>query len=653
MVTARTTLTALSAPAVPTPEAAAVLRPLGAGRARITGGFWHLRQQRNRAAGLRSGHAQLEASGTLRNFRLVAGTERGEASGMIFQDSDVYKWLEAVAFELGREEDAELRAMAREVTDLVASAQLEDGYLNSVHTLRHSAEERYTKLAWNHELYCYGHLIQAAVALARSAGEEQLLDVALRIVAHLRTVFGPGLRQATDGHPVVEMALVELHRLTGLPEILDLARFFLDVRGKGERFDTVNPGPGYFSADVPVRETVSVEGHAVRALYLFAGATDQAIEDDDAELLARCEAVFADLLASKTYVTGGMGARWDWEAFGDPYEMTTDRGYAETCAAIGAIQWAWRLLLATGKPLYADAIERLLFNAFLAGVSLAGTEYFYVNSLQLRDGAKADEGRSIAHGRRGWFDCACCPPNIMRTLASLDHLVATEDAHGLQLHQHTSGTWSAGEGEETLTVTTTTDYPHDGRLTVRIDTAPSAPRRLSLRIPAFSRGRARLTVDGAGATVPEGEAVAVVEKVFEAGEEITLDLDLTPRFVGTHHRLDASRGAVALERGPLVYALENEDQDDDLTVDDAQIDPDLTPEPGAPIDALDGAVPLRLAGSVVRSSPAADAWPYPVHGSADATRQHTARTWTAIPYFAWGNRSVAAMRVWLPVQERS
>jgi DUF1680 family protein len=653
MVVADTALTALAAPAVPTPGAAAALRPLDAGRARITGGFWHERQQRNRLAGLRAGHAQLEESGTLDNFRRVAGAVQGEASGMIFQDSDVYKWLEAVAFELGREDDDELRSLAREVTGIIAGAQLEDGYLNSVHTLRHSAEERYTNLAWNHELYCYGHLIQAAVALARSAGEEQLLEVALRIVDHLRTLFGPGLRQATGGHPVFEMALVELHRLTGRPEILDLARFFLDVRGKGERFDDVNPGPGYFSADVPVRETVTVEGHAVRALYLFAGATDVAIEDRDEELLARTEAVFADLMATKTYVTGGMGARWDWEAFGDPFEMTTDRGYAETCAAIGAIQWAWRLLLATGKPRYADAIERLLFNAFLAGVSLAGTEFFYVNSLQLREGARADEGRSIAHGRRGWFACACCPPNVMRTLASLDHLVATSDANGLQIHQYTSGTWSAGEGADALTVTTETAYPHSGAVRLRIDAAPEQARRLSLRIPAWSRGGARLTIDGAETTVPAADEVAVIERVFSPGEEITLELDLRPRFVGAHHRLDASRGSVALERGPLVYALENEDQEGGVTVDDAAVDPAAVPEPGAPLPALDGAVPLRVAGSVVRSSPAAGAWPYPVHGGPDAALEHTAHTWTAIPYFAWGNRGIAPMRVWIPLRERS
>ncbi|MGP5641147.1 glycoside hydrolase family 127 protein [Brachybacterium tyrofermentans] len=644
----------LAAPAVPTAQATVTLRPLQPGAARITGGFWHTRQERNRTAGLRSGYEQLEASGTFRNFRIVGGAEQGEASGMIFQDSDVYKWLEAVAFELGREDDPELRGMAREVTSMIAGAQQEDGYLNSVHTLRHSPDEHYSHMAWNHELYCYGHLIQAAVALSRSAGEQELLDVSLRIVEHLRTVFGPELRHSTGGHPVIEMALVELFRLTGREEIKELARFFLDVRGGEERFDGVNPGPGYFSAAVPVREARTVEGHAVRALYLFAGATDQAVEDDDAALLATTESVFADLLASKTYVTGGMGARWDWEAFGDPFEMTTDRGYAETCAAIGAIQWAWRLLLATGKSHYADVIERLLFNAFLPGVSLAGTEYFYVNSLQLREDATADEGRSIAHGRRGWFDCACCPPNIMRTFASLDHLAATATADGLQLHQFASGTWSAGEGTDALIIRVTTDYPVDGRVHVEVLQAPESERTVSLRIPAWSRGTAEVAFRGQPVTAPSDGSPAEVRAAFTAGDVIGLDLDLSPRFVGAHHRLDASRGAVALERGPLVYALENEDQgqgaDGAVSVDDAAVDPRRAPSVGDPLPALDGAVPLAVSGSTVAVSAAAAAWPYPAHGSADAEVTRTPATWTAIPYYAWGNRSVGPMRVWLPLE---
>lgn len=642
---------ALAAPAIPAASAMVALHPLSPGAAQVTDGFWHLRQQRNRTDALRAGYEQLEASGTFRNFRIAAGREQGEASGMIFQDSDVYKWLEAVAFELGREADDGLRAMAVEVIELIAGAQQADGYLNSVHTLRHSPEERYSNLAWNHELYCYGHLLQAAVALARNTEETRLLEVALRIVDHLATIFGPEGRASTDGHPVIEMALLELYRLTGRSDIKDLARFFLDVRGAEETLPDARPGPGYFSARVPARETEAVEGHAVRALYLFAGATDQAIEDGDAELLARCEAVFADLMATKTYVTGGMGARWDWEAFGDPYEMTTDRGYAETCAAIGAIQWAWRLLLATGTVQYADVIERLLFNAFLAGVSLTGTEYFYVNSLQLREGAKADEGRSIAHGRRGWFDCACCPPNIMRTFASLDHLVATESADGLQLHQFATGTWSAGSGEEAMTVSTVTGYPADGQVRITVEAAPGRTRRLSVRIPAWSRGTARVTFRGQPVELSQSAGYADIDAVFAAGDVIELELDMTPRFVGVHHRLDASRGAVALERGPLVYALENADQTAGPTVDDAAIDPRQIPDEGAPIAELDGAVPLTVAGSLVQVSEAAAAWPYPSYGSADADVTHSETTWTAIPYYAWGNRGVGPMRVWLPLQE--
>lgn len=643
----------LASPALPSDRAHAALRPLGAGDALITGGFWGQRQDRNRVAGLRAGYEQLEASGTFRNFRLVAGREQGEAAGMIFQDSDVYKWVEAVAYELGRAEDPDLRGMLREVSELIASAQQPDGYLNTVHSLRHTREERYTQLAWNHELYCYGHLIQAAVAASRSAGDDQLLEVSLRIVEHLRGIFGDGALHSTDGHPVIEMALVELYRLTGQREVLDLARYFLDVRGgDGETFPGVRPGPGYFSARVPVRETTSVEGHAVRALYLFAGATDVAIEDGDAELLSRCESVFADLLASKTYVTGGMGARWDWEAFGDPFEMTTDRGYAETCAAIGAVQWAWRLLLATGKAQYADVIERLLYNAFLPGVSLAGTEYFYVNSLQLREGALADEGRSIAHGRRGWFDCACCPPNIMRTFASLDHLVATTTDSGLQIHQFASGTWAAGEGAGRLSVTVATEFPWDGRVRITVDEAPDAQRTLAVRIPVWSRGSARLSFRDQEVDIPADAGYVEVTETFRPGDALDLVLDLTPRFVGAHHRIDASRGSVALERGPLVYALENADQDSAVSVDDAAVDVTSIPVAGEPIAALDGAVPLAVKGSVAAVSDAAAAWPYPVHGTADADLTHTPTTWTSIPYYAWGNRGVGPMRVWLPLGEQ-
>ncbi|EWS80375.1 hypothetical protein BF93_04120 [Brachybacterium phenoliresistens] len=639
-----TTRTAWTAPPV-APTAPVRLRPLAPGDARITGGFWSVRQQRNRSVALREGHAKLEEFGTLDNFRIAAGTREGEARGPIFQDSDAYKWLEAVAFEIGREDDPELREMQESVTAVIASAQAEDGYLNSVHQLRHGLEERYTNLAWNHELYCYGHLFQAAVAQSRCTGDDALLEVSLRALDHLGSVFGPGRHEGVAGHPEIEMALVELYRHTGRRDALDLARFLLERRGHGAILAEGIRDATYFSDRVPVREARTVEGHAVRALYLASGVADLAIEDGDEELLRRQEELFATMLATKTYVTGGMGSRWEGEAYGDPYELGPDRAYAETCAGIAAVQWAWRLLLATGREQYADFIERALYNAVLPGVSLSGTEYFYVNALQLRSQAHATTATQAVNGRGAWFDCACCPPNVMRTLASLDQYAATADAEGLQLHQYAEGVWTARLGEEALSVEVATGYPHAGQVRLRILEAPAGEAALSLRVPAWS---ASAELEDREGTQQLGPGLHTIRRVLVAGEELTLRLDLGARFVGAPHRLDASRGAVALERGPLVYALEQVDQTGPALVDDALVDP-AAPVAEHPLEDLDGVVALDVAGW---ASPApqvdVDApWPYrPV--SATAAVPGAPCTWRAIPYYAWANREVGPMRVWLP-----
>lgn len=643
--TTTTARTAHLAPPV-APIAPVRLRPLAAGDARITGGFWSVRQQRNRSVALREGHAKLEEFGTLDNFRIAAGEKQGEARGPIFQDSDAYKWLEAVAFEIGREDDPELRAMQESVTAIVASAQAEDGYLNSVHQLRHGAEERYTNLAWNHELYCYGHLFQAAVAQSRCTGDDALLEVSLQVLDHLGSVFGPGKHEGVAGHPEVEMALVELYRHTGREEALELARFLLERRGHGYILSEGIRDATYFSDRVPVREATNVEGHSVRALYLASGVADLAIEDQDEDLLRRQQELFATMLATKTYVTGGMGSRWEGEAYGDPYELGPDRAYAETCAGIAAVQWAWRLLLATGDALYADVIERVLYNAVLPGVSLAGTEYFYVNALQLRSQAHATNATQAVNGRGAWFDCACCPPNVMRTLASLDQYAATADAEGLQLHQYADGVWTARLGEESLGVEVATGYPHAGEIRLRILEAPAGEAALSLRIPAWSAS-AEL-VDASG-TQQLGPGTHMVRRAFAAGEELTLRLDLGARFVGAPHRVDASRGAVALERGPLVYALEQVDQSGPALVDDALVDP-AAPVAEQPLEELDGVVALDVAGwaSPAPQVDAASPWPYaPVPATSAAPGE--ACTWRAIPYYAWANREVGPMRVWLPI----
>ncbi|AOX66490.1 hypothetical protein BJK06_12705 [Curtobacterium sp. BH-2-1-1] len=641
-------------PVLPTLDAHLTLRPLPTGDARITGGFWALRQERNGRDAVRGGYALLEAAGNFRNLRIAAGLEEGDATGPIFMDSDVTKWLEAVAWEYGRAPAEDLLELQREVTALYAQAQADDGYLDSVQQIRGKGE-RYTDLKWSHEMYCAGHLYQAAVAQHRATGDTGLLDVAIKNADHLVRTFGdgPGKVRDVDGHPVVEMGLVELYRETGTRDYLDLAHWFVDARGTGI-IERAGGEPTYFSDRVPSRQATTVEGHAVRAVYLAAGAVDVAIETGDTELLTASETQFADMMATKAFITGGLGARWDWEAFGDPYELPTDRGYAETCAAIGGIQWAWRLLLATGKPVYADAIERLLYNAFLAGVSLAGTEYFYVNPLQQRDHAHQDENRSPAHGRRGWFDCACCPPNIMRTFASLDGYLATATDGGLQLHQYATASLGPVDVE--------TGYPHDGRVVVTV--TADGPLALGLRIPSWSDTTTVLGPDGT--VSPAAGTLHVIDREWTAGDTVELVFDTTPHRYVADARIDAARGQVAIERGPLVYAVEQADQQG-FTVDDLTVDADAPITEERQDGLLDGVVTLRVAGHAPAEHAQA-AWPYrrldgpggtdhagaatsidDAAGSTAAATRLQDVTATAVPYYAWANRGAAPMRVWLPL----
>lgn len=637
-------------PVEPTRSARSVLRPVGT--ATIDRGFWVGRQDANGSDAITSGLAQLESFGNLDNLRIAGGSKRGDAIGPVFADSDVYKWLEAVAWEYRRSPSEGLLTMQRDVTGIVAAAQEDDGYLDSTIQIREGRAGRYRDLPWSHEHYCAGHLIQAAVAQRRCTGDAALLDVAVRLADHLVATFGPGLTEDIDGHPVIETALVELYRETGTAEYLELASWFVDARGHG-LIEKHGKEPTYFSDRVPVRDATTLEGHAVRAVYLAAGATDVAIEGGDDELLAALIRQFDDTLATKTYLTGGLGSRWEGEAFGDPFELPPDRAYAETCAAIGGIQWAWRMLLATGQPRYADTLERMLYNGFLAGVSLTGTEYFYVNPLQLRAGSHPDENRSPAHGRRGWFECACCPPNIMRMLASLDAYLATHDDSGVQLHQYASGTVSANGAR----LRVETDYPWDGIVRIFVEDTPSTPWTLSLRIPGWADG-ATIAIGpdasgpdaiGSGGTGAEPAAVASagaysrLERIWNAGDVVELTLPLVVREVDADPRIDSIRGCTALERGPLVYTVEQ--ADNTAPVDDIRF------EPGSPVtaessDGLLGRITtLTAKAKTVVDADLAD-WPY-FPGAGRTTSAGDVDV-TLIPYYAWANRDIGAMRVWLP-----
>ena len=568
----------------------------------IDGGFWAGRRRLNRERLIPDGARRLEEAGNLHNLRVAAGLIEGGFRGRRFADSDLYKWLEAVGWEGS---DAGEAAIA-----LIEAAQCEDGYVNSYYQVSPPGP-RFSNLAWDHELYCAGHLFQAAVAHARTRGDERLLRVARRFADLLVREFADA---GTEGHPEPEMALVELYRLTRERSYLDLAQKLVDRRGYGT-LGPVEFGRSYFQDRVPVREQAVVEGHAVRALYLNAGVTDLYLETGEPALLAAMERQWTDLTARKAYLTGGAGAHHIDEAFGDPYELPPDRAYAETCAAIASIMWSRRMLLATGEVRYADLIERTLYNGFLAGLALDGGGYSYANPLHVRDAHR--DPMDIGSRRRAWFDCACCPPNVMRLLATLPHYIATRDDEGIQIHQYMDATLPG--------LRIRTRYPWHGR--VELEVTEPGERTLGLRVPPW------------GATRLDGEPVAPgyarLRRDWRPGDRVTLELDLAPRLVAPHPRIDAVRGCLAVERGPLVYCLEG-------AVDDARLDPRTGLRAVPRDDLLGGVVTVEARGA--RVSVADAAWPY-----GEMRTSTTPATLELVPYGWWGNRGEAGMRVWLPV----
>ena len=624
---------------------------LPATQGRVTGGLWAERRRVNRDISVTTGWDRLHEAGNFLNLELAAGQRSGTpyVGTLPFLDSDLYKWLEAVAWtfadpDLDEQGEARLEEFLSTSAKLLEAAQAEDGYLDSFFQVNFPGE-RFVQLAWGHELYCAGHLIQAAVALNRTRGDARLLDVARRVADLVVRSFGAGEGEVDgiDGHPEVETALVELYRETGEQGYLDAARYFVDRRGHqllgGHGF-----GAHYFQDHTPVREATSVEGHSVRQVYLLAGVADLYVEDGDESLREAADRLWHEMVATKTYVTGGIGTHHTDEAFGDPYELTNERSYCETCAAIGSVMFSWRMLMITGEARYADLIERTLYNGFLAGLSLDGQRYIYANPLQVREGHMAG-GNDRDYARKPWFKCACCPPNVMRTLASLEHYVALGGPDGLRLHQFVTGTWTAPVGDGQASVSVETDYPWDGRVRVRVEDSPGT-WGLTVRVPHWA-ATATLSVNGKQADAAVADGWATVTRAWEPGDELVLDLPLDARFTRADSRVDADRASVALERGPIVYCLEAVDNPADR-LDDVILDPTGAVEVASTDTDLPADVVTLAAQGRVRPRPTEGWWPY-----ADASTtepEGEAVTLTAVPYYVWGNRAAGAMRIWTPTE---
>jgi DUF1680 family protein len=607
------------------------LEPIGVDSIEITDGFWATRQRLNTEAIIPHAIGWMDRLGWTGNLYNAASGAVYEHRGREFADSEIYKLIEALSWEKGRGMTGSSGLLDR-LIDLVASAQDPDGY---VHTLfgRPWQRPRYSDFKWGHELYCFGHLMQAAVAHKRATSSDRLLDVALRLADHVCVMFGPEGLDKVCGHAEIELGLVELYRETGERRYLDQASVFIERRGTGT-LPLFEFGAAFWQDDQRVREATVLRGHAVRALYLAAGAVDVAVETDDAELMNALELQWRNTVARRTYITGGMGSRHMDEAFGEDFVLPPDRSYCETCAGVASILFSWRLLLATGKPEYADLIERTLYNVVATSPSTDGKAFFYANVLHQRvehslpsfneDGVVIRGGAS---GRHPWYEVSCCPPNVARALASLGAYVATRTTTALQVHQLISSDIDTDDWK----VSVRTAYPSDGVVRIQVDEAP-ADARLEVRIPNWAVGA--LLDDGNGAKPVRPGYVGVFA---QSGDTLTVTIPMEIRAAFPDDRIDAIRDTVAFERGPEVFALESVDLPPEFTIDDVRVDRSSARYIGGTVSVTVHPVENRAEGP----------WPY---GTRSEGISDAAETVDLVRYHEWAERGPSTMRVWLAVR---
>lgn len=631
------------------------IQPVPFTSVRITGGVLHSRQATNSAVTMPFALQQCESSGRMTNFDLAAETMRRRSAGessfqnkpptqFPFDDSDVFKAIEGAAFCLSVEPNPDMAAQVQSMIRRIAAAQEPDGYLYTWRTMHPDspAHEWINRKRWlndpqsSHEIYNIGHLYEAGVAHAQATGSRDLLDICMKSAELLQRDFGSGELRIAPGHQVIEMALAKIYRATGDPRWIALAKFFLDVRGKGQ---------SYSQDHKPVVEQTEAVGHAVRANYLYSGMADVAALTGDERYLAAITRIWENVVSKKLHLTGGCGARAEGEAYGGDYELP-NRCYNETCAAVAFLFWNHRMFLMTGDAKYMDVFERSLYNGVLSGVSLSGDRFFYPNPLEY-------DGKSIFNhghaGRAPWFGCACCPPNILRTIASLGGYLAAVRDDKLFVNLYASSETTAKVGATEIKLKQITDYPWSGDIKIQVSPAAPAPFTLCLRIPGWVRGqplpsdlynyedpkpaRWSLRVNGNLVRPAVENGVASIAREWKIGDEVALHFDLPVRRVLGHEKIAALRGLVALERGPVVYALEGTDNGG--SVFDAVLPAQARIKAEHRADLLGGVTVLKIAGARKASR----------LENGDVAASPAALT--AIPYAVWANRGLAPMAVWM------
>ncbi|MDC3416952.1 glycoside hydrolase family 127 protein [Aquibacillus salsiterrae] len=597
-----------------------------------------------------------EPSHAIENFRIAAGESDGEYYGMVFQDSDVAKWLEAVAYSLHVTPDETLEKTADELIDLLGRAQQNDGYLNTYYTIKEPGK-RWTNVRDNHELYCAGHLIEAAVAYYEATGKRKFVDIMARYADYINTVFGdgPGQIQGYPGHQEIELALVKFYHVTGKEDYLRLSKYFIDKRGKQPHFYEIekerrgdskpfwwNDDPGYSQAHLPVREQTKAVGHSVRALYMYTAIADLAKETGDDSLRETSETLWNNVTRKQMYVTAGLGSGEFGEAFTFDYDLPNDTSYTETCASIALVFWADRMLKLAKKGEYADVLERALYNGTISGMNLDGKKFFYVNPLEVSQAAsRRHDHKHVKPVRQGWFGCACCPPNLARMITSLNRYLYTEDIDTLYVHQYTGSKGSFTLNGEAVTVRQETNYPWEGNVALHVNVDQPTNFKLAIRVPGWCQD-AKVTINGEAISIVDDivDGYVYIDREWKDSDLVNLVFPMEVQRIHANPHVRETAGQVALQRGPVVYCLEQVDNGENLH--NIFLPSEGKLEAAFEQELLNGVVTISgEALRIVETTWSDDSLYAPV------TYQKTPVQIKAVPYFAWCNREPGEMRVWL------
>ena len=635
------------------------IQPVPFTSVKLSDQFWTSRIETNRTVTIPASFARCDSTGRIKNFVMAAEHKGKFCTVYPFDDTDIYKTIEGASYSLAEHPDPKLEAYLDSLITIVGKAQEPDGYLYTARTIDPlhpgpwAGPERWVNEGkMSHELYCAGHMYEAAAAHFMATGKRNFLNIALKNADLLVRTFGPGKRSVAPGHEIVEMGLVRLYRITGKKDYLDLAKFFIDQRGiKKYNAKSKNEYENgkYFQDDKPVIDQDEAEGHAVRAMYLYSGMADVAALTGDTAYLHAIDKIWNNMVGKKLYVQGSIGAVGDGERFGENYELPNATAYNETCAAIGSVFWNQRMFLLHGDSKYIDVMEKTLYNGLISGVGLDGKSFFYTNAMQISSWYKTEDTEPV---RSGWFTCSCCPTNVVRLIPSIPGYIYAEKGNSVYVNLFISGTANLAVNDKKVTITQQNNYPWDGALAFIVDPQSDMNMDLRIRIPGWVQNEAvpsdlynyengvvpivDIKVNGKPVNFEIKNGYAILSRKWKKNDKVELNLPMEVRRVVANDKIQDDQGKVALQRGPIMYCAEWKDNNG--LAGNIIVPKDAVFKPEFKADLLNGVMVLKADVKTINIDPS---------GQNVSTQNATL---TAIPYYSWANRGKGEMTVWFPEQ---